>query len=76
MTVLLIVGFQLKKLIFYNIKKFCGYKPSAPENIENIRQKWNKRNLTYCITNLTPKMTENSSVQFINSSTNVNSSTN
>ena len=23
---------------------FCGYKPSAPENIEDIRQKWDKRN--------------------------------
>ena len=39
MTVLLIVGFKFKKLIFYNIKMFCGYKPSAPENIEDIRQK-------------------------------------
>ena len=39
---------------------FCGYKPSAPENIEDIRQKWNKRNLTFCITNLTPKMTKES----------------
>ena len=39
MTVLLIAGFELKKLIFYNIKMFCGYKPSAPENIEDIRQK-------------------------------------
>ena len=27
---------------------FCGYKSSAPENIEDIRQKWDKRNLTYC----------------------------
>ena len=60
MTVLLVVGFQWKKLIFYNIKMFCGYKPSAPENIEDIRQKWDKRNLTYCITNLTPKMTKES----------------
>ena len=39
---------------------FCGYKPSAPENIEDIRQKWDKRNLTYCIMNLTPKMTKES----------------
>ena len=37
---------------------FCGFKPSAPENIEDITQKWNKRNLTYCIMNLTPKLTE------------------
>ena len=49
MTVLLIAGFQLKKLIFYNTKVFCGFKPSAPENIEDITQKWNKQNLTYCI---------------------------
>ena len=39
---------------------FCGYKPSAPENIEGIRQKWDKLNLTYCIKNFTPKMTEES----------------
>ena len=40
MTVLLIARFHLKKLIFYNIKVFFGYKPSALENIEDIRQKW------------------------------------
>ena len=39
---------------------FCGYKPSAPENIEDIKQKWNKRILTYCVKNLTPKLTEES----------------
>ena len=39
---------------------FCGYKPSAPENIEDIRPKCDKRNLTYCIMNLTPKMTKES----------------
>ena len=60
MTVLSIARFQLKKLIFHNIKIFCGYEPSAPENIEDIRQKWDKRNLTYCITNLTSIMTEES----------------
>ena len=37
---------------------FCGFKPSAPENIEDIKQKWEKRNLTYFILNLTPKLTE------------------
>ena len=40
---------------------FCGFQPSnlsVPENIEDIKQKWNKRVLTYCITNLTPKLTE------------------
>ena len=67
MTILLIIGFQLKKLIFYNIKMFCGYKPSAPENIEDIRQKWDKRNLIYCTTNLTPKITEESIHQQIDS---------
>ena len=46
---------------------FCGYKPSAPENIEDIRQKWDKPNLTYCITNLTPKMTKESIRQQIDS---------
>ena len=46
---------------------FCGYKPSAPENIEDIRQKWNKRNLTYFIMNLTPKMTKESIHQQIDS---------
>ena len=41
---------------------FFGYtrKLSAPENIEDITQKWNKQNLTYCIMNLTPKMTKES----------------
>ena len=42
---------------------FCGFQPSnlsVPENIEDIKQKWNKRVLTYCITNLTPKLTEES----------------
>ena len=57
-TVLLIARFHLKKLIFYNIKIFFEYKPSALENIEDIRQKWDKQNLTYCIMNLTPKMTK------------------
>ena len=33
---------------------FCKYKPSAPDNIEDIREKWDKQNLTYCIMNLTP----------------------
>ena len=37
MTVLLIAGFQLKKFIFYNKKMFCGFKPSGPENIEDIK---------------------------------------
>ena len=46
---------------------FCRYKPSAPENIEDIRQKWDKRNLTYFITNLTLKMTEESIHQQIDS---------
>ena len=46
---------------------FCGYKPSASENIEDIRQKWDKQNLTYCITNLTPKMTKESIHQQIDS---------
>ena len=46
---------------------FCGYKPSTPKKIENIRQKWDKRNLTYCITNLTPKMTKESIHQQIDS---------
>ena len=42
---------------------FCGFQLSnlsVPENIEDIKQKWNKRVLTYCITNLTPKLTEES----------------
>ena len=67
MTVLSIAGFQLKKSIFYNIKMFCGYKASAPENIEDIRQKCDKQNLTYCIMNLTPKMTKESIHQQIDS---------
>ena len=46
---------------------FCRYKPSAPENIEDIRHKWDKRNLTYCIMNLTPKMTKESIHQQIDS---------
>ena len=32
---------------------FCGFQLSnlsVPENIEDIKQKWNKRVLTYCIT--------------------------
>ena len=45
----------------------CGYKPSGLENIEDIRQKWDKRNLTYYITNLTLKMTEESIHQQIDS---------
>ena len=39
---------------------FCGFKPSAPENIEDIKRKWDKRNLTYCVMNLTPKLSEES----------------
>jgi len=41
---------------------FCGYKlnSSDSENIAELRRKWDKRVLTYCITNLTPKMTEES----------------
>ena len=39
---------------------FCGFKPSEPENIEDIKRKWDKRNLTYCVMNLTPKLTEES----------------
>ena len=42
---------------------FCGFQPSnlsVPENIEDIKQKWNKRVLTYCITNLTSKLTKES----------------
>ena len=42
---------------------FCGFKPSnlsTPENIEEIKRKWNKRILTYCIMNLTSKITEKS----------------
>ena len=46
---------------------FCGYKPSAPENIEDIRQKWDKRNLTYCVMNFTPKTTKESIHQQIDS---------
>ena len=50
---------------------FCGFKPSdisdAPENIEEIKRKWNKNILTYCIMNLTPKLTEESINQQIDS---------
>ena len=51
---------------------FCGFKPelqnlSAPENIEEIKQKWNKDVLTYCIMNLTPKLTEETINQQIDS---------
>ena len=41
----------------------CGYKPSAPENIEDIRQKWDKRS----IMNLTPKVRKESIHQQIDS---------
>ena len=50
---------------------FCGFKPSdisdAPENIEEIKRKWSKNILTYCIMNLTPKLTEESTNQQIDS---------
>ena len=49
---------------------FCGYKPSAPENIEDIRQKWDKRNLTYRIISVIPKMTKESIHQQIDSAFN------
>jgi len=42
---------------------FCGYQPSnlsTPENIEEIKNKWNKTKLTYEISNLTPKLKEQS----------------
>ena len=42
---------------------FCGFQPtnlSTPENVEDIKLKWNKRVLSYCIANLTPKLTEES----------------
>jgi len=42
---------------------FCRYQPSnlsTPENIEEVKQKWNKAKLTYAISNLTPKLTEQS----------------
>jgi len=35
---------------------FCGFLPSdltIPENIEEVKQKWNKNKLTYAISNLT-----------------------
>ena len=49
---------------------FCGFKPldlEAPENIEEIKRKWNKNILSYCIMNLTPKLTEESINQQIDS---------
>jgi len=42
---------------------FCRYQPSnlsTPENIEEIKNKWNKTKLTYAISNLTPKMIDQS----------------
>ena len=42
---------------------FCRFQPtnlSTPENVEDIKLKWNKRVLSYCIANLTPKLTEES----------------
>jgi len=42
---------------------FCGYQPSnlsTPENIEEIKNKWNKTKLMYAISNLTPKLTKQS----------------
>jgi len=33
---------------------------STPDNIEEVKQKWNKTKLTYAISNLTPKLTEQS----------------
>ena len=33
---------------------------STPENVQDIKLKWNKRVLSYCIANLTPKLTEES----------------
>jgi len=42
---------------------FCRYQPSnlsTPENNEEIKNKWNKTKLTYAISNLTPKLTEQS----------------
>ena len=75
---ILTAGFQWKiwnsfeQIICSYIKMFCGFKPelqnlSAPENIEEIKQKWNKDVLTYCIMNLTPKLTEETINQQIDS---------
>ena len=49
---------------------FCGYQASdlsTPENIQEIKRKWNKNVLSYCIMNLTPKLTEESINQQIDS---------
>jgi len=45
------------------IKDVFGYQHSnlpTPENIEEIKNKWNKTKFTYEISNLTPKLTKQS----------------
>ena len=48
---------------------FCGYKFDKinSENVAELRGKWDKRVLTYSITNLTPQLTEDSINQQIDS---------